>query len=116
MKAGAFDFITKPFNEQQLLEQINNAIEKDRQRQNTPNRTELARNYAQLTKREREIMRHILDGRLNKQIAADLGISIKKVKLHRSHVMQKLKARTLADLFKINAVLPIVIILFIKKS
>ncbi len=106
MKAGAFDMITKPINEEQLLEQIYKAIEQDKRRQHTGlNHAKVAERYAALTMREREVVHYILQGKLNKQIAAELNLSIKTVESHRSHVMQKLQIRTLADLFKISALL-----------
>jgi two-component system, LuxR family, response regulator FixJ len=105
MKAGAFDFITKPVNEQQLLDLVYKAIEHDKYRDTILNQAEIAQRYDSLTSREREIMDHVLEGKLNKQIAADLGISIKTIESHRSNLMHKLQVRNLAELFKIHHIL-----------
>lgn len=104
MKAGAFDLVTKPFNEQQLLEQIYKAIERDKYRYDKPQQSNVNKLFATLTTREREVMLHVANGKLNKQIAGELGISIKTVELHRAHLMQKLGVRTLADLLKMYMV------------
>jgi FixJ family two-component response regulator len=102
MKLGAVDFLLKPFREQQLLDAVHLALEADRvARQERAELEELRRLYATLTPREREIMGLVAAGRLNKQIAADLGLSEVTVKVHRGQVMRKMRAGTLADLVKI---------------
>jgi FixJ family two-component response regulator len=101
MKAGAVNFLTKPFRDQDLLDAIGQAIERDRAARHQ--RAELAilrRRYAQLTPRERDVMAHVVAGLLNKQIAAQLGTSEQTVKVHRYHVMHKMQAESLADLIR----------------
>jgi FixJ family two-component response regulator len=102
MKAGAVNFLTKPFCDQDLLDAIGQAIERDRAARHQ--RAELAilrRRYAQLTPRERDVMAHVVAGLLNKQIAAQLGTSEQTVKVHRYHVMHKMQAESLADLIRV---------------
>ena len=102
MKQGAVDFLTKPVHENDLIKAIHVAIEKDRI--NLRTRAELAKIQERLdtlTKREREVMDHVVSGRLNKQIAADLGTVEKTIKVHRAHLMTKLKIRSLADLVRL---------------
>jgi FixJ family two-component response regulator len=101
MKAGAVEFLTKPFRDQDLLDAIGEAIERDRAARRQ--RTELAAlhgRYARLTPRERDVMARVVAGLLNKQIAAELGSSEQTVKVHRYHVMQKMQAESLADLVR----------------
>lgn len=105
LKAGALDFITKPFNAQQLLEQVQKAINQDTHRPEIPEYSSLAERFALLTSREKEVMERVVAGKLNKEIAYELGISLKTVELHRSHVMQKIKAKSLAELVKCYLVL-----------
>jgi RNA polymerase sigma factor (sigma-70 family) len=101
MKAGAVEFLTKPFRDQDLLDAINQAIEHDRaarsRRMETAN---LRLSFEGLTPREREVMALVVAGLLNKQIAARLGISEVTVKLHRHQVMEKMQADSLADLVR----------------
>lgn len=99
MKAGAVDFITKPFNDQILLEQIHTALSLSKQLQNK--QSTLTR-FRSLTTREQQIMLGVVAGKMNKQIAHDLNISPKTVELHRAHVMQKMGAKTFADLIKMH--------------
>lgn len=101
MKAGAVEFLTKPFRDQDLLDAIQHALERDRNRLETErSMSGLRERYASLTPREREVMALVVTGRLNKQIAADVGASEVTVKVHRSHVMQKMHADSLANLVR----------------
>lgn len=103
MKAGAVDFLPKPFREQDLLDAVNSAIERDRlRRQAEDDLSLLIRRYHDLTERERQVMRLVTSGRLNNQAAYDLGLSIVTIKLHRAAAMRKMGARSLADLVKMS--------------
>ena len=101
MKAGAVEFLTKPFRDQDLLDAIEQATERDRgaRRQRTE-MVELGERSETLTPREHDVMRLVVAGLLNKQIAAELGISEKTVNVHRSQVMQKMRADSLAELVR----------------
>jgi FixJ family two-component response regulator len=103
MKAGAIDFLAKPVNEDNLLQAINAALNRDRNVRH--HRAELAKLedcYASLTRREREVLPLVVSGLLNKQAAAELGISEVTLQIHRSKVMQKMKARSIADLVRMG--------------
>lgn len=101
MKAGAADFLTKPFEEQALLDAVDAAIERDRARRGTATRVaELEALYRTLTEREREVMTLVVAGRVNKQIAAEMGVSLVTVKVHRGQVMRKMLAKSVPDLVR----------------
>ena len=101
MKAGAVDFIEKPFNDQALLDSIRNALDFDEQQRSLQaQRAEIAARLAQLTPREHEVMEMVTDGRSNKEIAAELGVSAKTVEAHRARVMDKMQADSLAELVR----------------
>lgn len=101
MKAGALEFLTKPFKEQDLLEAVQRGIEKHRRLlAQRAALSELRHRYESLTPREREVLPLVTGGLLNKQIAAELGASEKTIKIHRSQVMQKMKAASVADLVR----------------
>jgi FixJ family two-component response regulator len=99
MKRGAIEFLTKPFRDQDLLEAIQLGIARDRaRRENEMSLRALRERFESLSPREREIMIHVVQGRLSKQIAGDIGISEITVKVHRSHLMRKMKAGSLPEL------------------
>jgi FixJ family two-component response regulator len=101
IKAGAIEFLTKPFRDQDLLDAIYLGIERDRSRRQASAVVAVLRgHFASLTARERQVMLQVASGRPNKQIAAELKLSEVTVKVHRRHVMRKMKARSLADLVR----------------
>ena len=101
MKAGAVEFLTKPFRDQELLDAIQQGIGRDRtRRQDAAIVAGLRERYRALTPRERDVMARVVTGRLNKQIAADLDLSEVTVKLHRGQVMRKMLAKSVADLVR----------------
>ena len=108
MKAGAVEFLTKPFDDQDLLEAIQQAIKRDREaRQRQAELGELRARYESLTPREREVMGRVVSGLLNKQVAAELGTSEITIKVHRAQVMHKMHAGSLADLVRMSEKLEI---------
>ena len=101
MKAGAIEFLTKPVREQDLLDSIRVALDQDRARREADRRrSELHAKFAVLSDREREIMAFVVSGLMNKQVAAEVGLSEVTVKVHRHNVMKKLGARSLAELVR----------------
>jgi FixJ family two-component response regulator len=101
MKAGAVEFLTKPFHDQELLDAIHAAIERDRERRREAAIVdEIRLRFSLLTEREREVMKLVVTGRVNKQIAADLDVSEVTVKVHRGQVMRKMRARSLPELVR----------------
>ncbi len=101
MKAGAVDFLTKPFRDQDLLDAVSSAIERDRQRRGSDHQLlDLRRRYESLTAREKEVMTLVVQGLMNKQIAGELNLSEITVKIHRGRMMKKMEIRTLADLVR----------------
>jgi FixJ family two-component response regulator len=101
MKAGAAEFLTKPFDDQVLLDAIHAAIERDRaRRRDAASLAALMACYHQLTERERQVMKLVVAGRVNKQIAADLGLSLVTVKVHRGQAMRKMRAKSVAELVR----------------
>ena len=99
MKGGALEFLTKPFRDQELLDAVEAGLARDRARlEGERALAALRERFGTLSSREREIMLHVVAGRLNKQIANDIGIAESTVKVHRTHLMRKMKARSLPEL------------------
>lgn len=103
MQKGAFDFVQKPFREQELLERIDEALDADRRaRDEHARRASIAARLERLTAREREVMELVVTGKPNKVIAYELGVSQRTVEIHRARVMDKMQARSLADLIRMS--------------
>jgi len=101
MKAGAVEFLTKPFRSRSLLDAVRAAIERDRSAHKARSETgELRKRYDQLTPREREVMALVVAGQLNKQAASELSTTERTIKFHRAHIMEKMGAESLADLVR----------------
>jgi FixJ family two-component response regulator len=101
MKGGAVDFLTKPFRDQDMLDAVVMAIERDRKRREVEKVVmDLQALFGTLTSREREVLALVATGLMNKQIAAELGLAEITVKIHRGHIMKKMGARSLADLVR----------------
>ena len=101
MKAGAVDFLAKPFRDQELLDAVTAAIERDRKRRMVDGGVEIIRDrFLTLSPREQQVMMLVTAGKMNKQVAGDLGLSEITVKIHRGAAMRKMSARTLADLVR----------------
>ena len=108
MKAGAIDFLTKPFRDEDILNAVATAIDRDRRRRNHARmRSELLALFATLSPREREVMTLVVTGRMNKQVAAEIGIAEITVKMHRRHIMKKMAAKSFADLVRMAEALGI---------
>jgi FixJ family two-component response regulator len=108
MKAGAVEFLTKPFRDQDMLDAVSTALERDRARRERDQAdAALATAFDSLREREREVMEHVTAGLMNKQIAARMGLAEITVKLHRGNVMRKMNARSVADLVKMSQILGI---------
>jgi FixJ family two-component response regulator len=102
IQAGAVDFITKPFNDQELLDRIQHAmIEGEQAWQHQIHETEIKTHFARLTPREHEVMEKVVKGKLNKVIASELNVSNKTVEAHRAKVMEKMQAANLAELIRL---------------
>lgn len=103
MKAGAVDFLQKPYREQELLDAISQALDRARQRRSEQDLTrDLRARFQKLTRRERQVLRLVVQGRMNKQMAGELGISEVMVKVHRASVLRKMEADSLAELVRLS--------------
>ena len=103
MKEGAFEFVQKPFRDQDLLDRINHALEQDKENRNTlARRADVLHRIESLTPREKQVMDLVVDGAANKVIAIDLGLSERTVEIHRAKVMDKMGARSVAHLVKLQ--------------
>jgi FixJ family two-component response regulator len=106
MKAGAVDFLTKPFRDQDMLDAVSAAIERDRKRRRDAKvLSDLKAHFEALTPREQEVLALVASGLMNKQIAAEIGLAEITVKIHRGNIMKKMGARSLADLVRMAELL-----------
>ena len=102
MKAGAFDYLEKPFGHQELLDRVNQAIAEDeRTRVGIRRRREWSRRLTMLSEREHQVMMMVVGGRMSKEIASELGVSLKTIERHRSRIMEKLEVQSVADLVRL---------------
>ena len=109
MKGGAIEFLTKPFRDQDLIEAVEAGLARDRARRESDRAlAELRERFDTLSAREREVMLHVMAGRINKQIAHDIGITESTVKVHRVNLMRKMKARTLFELNRMADILNLI--------
>jgi len=107
MKKGAFDFVQKPFRDQDLLDRVNRALQADAGlRQESAGKDEVFHRWETLTPREKEVMVLIVEGKANKVVASDLNLSERTVEIHRARVMEKMKVRSVAQLVKLSLLLP----------
>jgi len=103
MQSGAFDFIQKPFRDQELLDRISQALEAhEADEEEASQEREIRNRFTGLTPREKEVMEFVVRGAANKVIAIDLGVSQRTVEIHRARVMEKMEARSLADLVRMS--------------
>jgi FixJ family two-component response regulator len=103
MKEGAFEFVQKPFRDQDLLDRVNHALAQDRKYRSTlARRADVLQRFESLTSREKQVMQLVVDGAANKVIAIDLGLSERTVEIHRAKVMEKMDARSVAHLVKLQ--------------
>jgi FixJ family two-component response regulator len=108
MKAGALDFLTKPFRDQDMLDAVTRALERDQKRRDSEKEvSELRLRFDFLTPRERDVISLVVTGLMNKQIAAELGVTEITVKVHRGHMMRKMRARSMIDLIRMSDLLGI---------
>jgi FixJ family two-component response regulator len=101
MQQGAFDFLQKPFRDQDLIDRVQRALKRDEEHRSTLREMDTIRERLEtLTRREREVLELLADGKPNKVMAADLGLSQRTVEIHRAHVMEKMQARSVAQLVR----------------
>lgn len=106
MQLGAFDFVQKPFRDQELMDRVMQALSQNEEQQEaTQQKRQAQDNFELLTPREKEVMEHVVKGRANKVIAMDLGVSQRTVEIHRARVMDKMQARSLASLVRMSMLL-----------